>query len=244
MFSIGLLGASGSDSGCTTAGIICAVAGVIGFSFWNARRINDRRANTFRWLAARGNNRVQGGGAWSWPVLHLTVDGVPGEVTYRDGRGRNRWTRVRFQWPFQGQLRVTPQGFTKRLRSQFIGTDIEVGSPPFDAGFWVEASSPKWAREVLTHEIRAGLLNLRHEPVWAGSNKVEVTLDLGPAGVSVKVARLLVDDRARVENFIELAVLILRAARGTEEVSALCLSRWKPRRAPSARCAATPWTAG
>ena len=213
-----------SIDGCGFPLFLVLGVGVLAFLIWQSKVLNDTRAGNLRALGEGWEGIVKGSGVWSWPRLEMRVDGLPAEVSYREGKGDSLWTKVHIQWTGPGRLRATPQGFAKWLRSLVGGSDLEVGDPAFDAAFWVEASDAKWAREILTADIRRGLLDLRVEWNRRGSQSVDVTLDAGPAGLVLKVGRLVVDNRQALERFLALAVLILRVARGGTGIADIALA--------------------
>ena len=167
-------------------------------------------------VAGRWGGRVDRGAMLSNPRLQIRVDGVDGEVVLQAGGNRNSsWTRVRFNWPSPNRLRVVPEGLSTVIRQTFGATDIRLGDLGFDEEFWIEASNPAWAKEVLNADLRRGLRNLRNQGSWFSSGHGLVRLDVGSAGLALSVGRIL-SGRADLESFIELAVAALHAARGGE----------------------------
>lgn len=203
-----------ADTGapCGVVGLIIFVVGAVAFASWYSGVQGQTRADLFTSLAARWNGRVEQGDFFTEPRLEILVDGIPGEVTFdTGGKRRSAWTKTHFNWISQRRLRVSPEGFSAWLRRTIGGSDIEVGDNEFDGSFWIEASDAGWAKDCLDRDIRRGLLQLRDAGSWFGQN--DVTLDIGPAGLTLKISRSLVDDRGALEPFIELAILILRSAR-------------------------------
>ena len=165
-------------------------------------------------VAGRWGGRVDRGAMLSSPRLQIRVDGVDGEVVLQGGGNKNSsWTRVRFNWPSPNRLRVAPEGLSTVIRQTFGAADIRLGDLGFDDEFWIEASNPAWAKEVLNADLRRGLRNLRNQGSWFSPGHGLVRLDVGSAGLALSVGRIL-DGRAALESFIELAVAALRAARG------------------------------
>jgi hypothetical protein len=167
---------------------------------WHSTVRRRHRTDLFGRLAPRWEGRVEQGGFFEEPRVLLQVDGVRGELDFHDGR--NPWTRVRFQSPSERRLRITPQRVTTWLRSIFGGAEIEVGDRAFDASCHIEATDARWARDVLTRQIRQEFLRVHG-----------ITLDVGPGGVTLKVQQVLVDDGPILAQFVEVAILILREVR-------------------------------
>src|SRR5688572_14606011 len=133
MSAIMLLAAE--DGACGVLVFIGLIVGVIAFGIWRSHVVNRGRAANLKSLGDRWSGELIGGGLWTWARLRFHVDGVLGEVDYREGGRSSMWTRVRFQWASPRRLRVSPQGFSKWLRSLVGGGDIEVGDPVFDRKF-------------------------------------------------------------------------------------------------------------
>jgi len=185
-------------------------AAILGVVYIN--RLGQRsRAALLSTLAGRWEGRVHEGGFFRSDRLEIRVDGVVGEITFGDvgGDQRGGWPRLHFNWPSDRLLRVVPEGFSTRLRRLWGGADINFDDPPFDDAFWVESSHPTWARGILGHGARRALSLLRRSRSYGPG---QVTLDLGPAGLLLRVSRVLVDDAASLGSFIELAAAVLRKA--------------------------------
>lgn len=195
------------------------------------RRPYDRLRDVVR---GRWNARIRQGFLFRGDRIEIRVDEIPGEITYGEVTGKassrspSGWTRVRFNWPSDRRLRVAPEGFASRLRRLFGGADVHFDDPPFDDRFWVESSHPTWARSLLDPAARRGLVRLRLHPVVSGSN--EVTLDLGPSGLSLRVSSVLLDDAAALGTLVELSISILQRARGLVEAAGVVLEPVTARR--------------
>lgn len=179
-------------------------------------------------LAGRWNGRVRKGGLFGSDWLELRIDGVAGEVTFGDRRANYPgWTRVIFDWASDRRLRVAPEVFSSRIRRLFGGSDIEFDDPAFDQGFWVESSHPMWARDVLGREARRGLMNLRRAALLDGPGTV--TLDIGPAGVVLRITQVMVDNSAALGGLVELAIAILHRAKGLVAEAGVTLEQVRTR---------------
>ena len=208
------------DQGCVW---VVVGVGIIVIFGWHSIHQGRARTETLDSLGRRWQGRVFPASWFSQPSLEIRIDGIPGVVTFHTGGKRQgAWTKVHFNWSSRHRLRITPEGFTSWLRSLVGGADIEVGDPAFDATYWIESSDPRWTREVLTASVRRGMLKLREEGGWFGTTVV--TVDLGPAGLVLKVARLLVDEPVALERFVDLAVLILSEARGVGESAGIVIA--------------------
>jgi hypothetical protein len=197
------------------AGLVGAIALIIKLVQWHDER-NQARAETLNALAARWGGEVKAGYFAADHELSLRVDGVSGQVSFNAGsKHEQAWTRLQFDWRTPRRLRVAPGGFSDWLMRLFGAVDLEFGDPPFDEAFEIESSDAEWAREILDAPLRARLVRL-HESGY-GSGNGNVTLDVGPSGVSLRMAAMLVDETAALESFIELGVEVLRRLRGGGE---------------------------
>ena len=79
---------------------------------------NRGRAARLADLARQWRGRVVPGRLLGHPRLDISVDGEPARVTFQYS-DRSRWTKVHVNWPCPNRLRITPEGFAKRVRSLF-----------------------------------------------------------------------------------------------------------------------------
>ena len=198
------------------------IAAVVIYGFWQNRRRNLERSESLGTVARRWAGSVEMGGFFQPPRLELWLAGAPAKVTFHAGdRFKSKWTKIQVDAPFPTRLRVSPSGFSKKMRSLFGGKDIAVGDGPFDDKFWVEAADAEWARNVLAPTVRLRLMGFRDDYSVQFTNVI--TADLGPGGLTVKVWRSLVDEPDLLSWFIELTVLILGQARGSGSVAGVVL---------------------
>jgi hypothetical protein len=201
--------ASDNFGGCGVGVLVVLVIGV-GFLVSHAQK--KSRADVMAGLASKWNGEAHPGDLFTNPSLRVRIDNVDGEVTFREG-GKNRspWTHVHFDWPCPQRLRVTPEGIGSMFKSMAGSSEIKVGDVAFDALCWIETSDRAWACEVLASDVRQAILRLNDETPWYRSGSF--TLDLGSAGIRFRVSRLLADDAAALERFVDAAILILKRAR-------------------------------
>ena len=99
-----------------------------------------------------------------------------------------------------------------------------------DDWFSVESSDPVWARGILNAAIRQNILDLHQLTSLHGRGGL--TLDVGPAGITLKVSHVLVDGAQALESFIELGADVLQRARGRIDSAGVEL---EPVRTPTGR---------
>lgn len=202
------------------------VVGAVLFVIYSLQRGHRPRSVLLASLAGRWNGRIREGGVLSGDRLELQVEDVNGIVTFGEGpEGEfipSGWTRVQFNWPCERRLRVITEGIIgSQIRRIVGGSDIEFDDPPFDDRFWVESSHPVWARGLLVPETRRSLVRLQWSPNDPSSDNL--ALDVGPAGVTLRVSRILIDHADTLGVFIELAISILRKARGLTDAVGVAL---------------------
>lgn len=192
---------------------LMTVVFMINWGFKSHERRNRLRAETLGPIARRWGGKHIPSYFAAEHKLSLLIDGIPGLVTFQAGsKNQQAWTRVHFNSPSPRRLRVAPEGFMGWLSRLVGGGDLRLGDAEFDKAFWVETSDEGWARDVLQPELRAAILRLRESNYGFGSGTV--SLDAGPAGLSVRVSILLVDQPDRLERLIEVAEHALRRVHG------------------------------
>jgi len=198
--------------GCAPILVILGFVAVIAVGVTMSRALTRSRLDMLAALAPQWDGRVDPGGMLSNPSLRIRVDAIPGQVTFHSG-GKNdpSWTKVQFNWRAPHRLRVAPEGFTTWLRRMFASDDFKVGDGAFDGTFWIESSDAAWTRDVLSQPVRRALLTLREGSFWGGTP--DVTLDAGPAGLTLRYSRMLLDDREALNRLIEVAVSVLKRCR-------------------------------
>lgn len=205
--------------------LVALFAGVIFLVIiWN--RLGHRpRGVLLASLAGRWKGRVIEGGLFKSDRLEISVDDIPGLVTFAEDTSRTHistgWTRVHFDWSSERRLRVAPEGFSTRIRRFLGGSDVEFDDPAFDERFWVESSHPTWGRSILDPAIRKSMVKLGWSPT--GPFKDELILDVGPGGVSLRMSRVMVDDPVSLGSIIELCISVLQKARGLAEAVGVVL---------------------
>jgi len=176
----------------------------------NRRRIPDRLLGP---LELRWNGRTVPGDSEFEPLVEISSQGIPGVVTVSGFLEWPRHTRVHFQWSSWRRLRVAPRNVGRWARRIVGGSEVEVGDPAFDRAFLIETSDDRWAKALLDFETRRALWNLRNSGGWFG--RADVMLDLGSAGVSLRLGRGLSRDANALESVVALAAAILGRARAS-----------------------------
>ncbi|HTF56724.1 MAG TPA: RING finger protein [Planctomycetota bacterium] len=206
--------ADNDASGCFVIfGIV--LAAVIGVEWRRRTWINAMSSVANRW-----ESRIRGGVFFSDPEFDIHPEGAQGRVDCHSGR--HPWTRVRLDWRTSRRLRVMPEGLSSSLRRIFGSADITIGDETFDRVFWIEAPDAAWAREILDGDVRRRMGRLASYRTWMGLNRI--TIDVGPEGITVRIARMIAGDSERLDELIQLAVEIMKKARAAERVQGMVLA--------------------
>ena len=175
-----------------------------------------RRAELEEAVDGRWNGHVRRGGLFHADRIELRVDDVPGEITFKRG-GEIPWSRVWFNLPYDRRLRVTPEVFSHKVRRLFGATELELDHSDFDRRFWVETSDNDWARGFLDEETRHDLVDVHLAEDAKATN--DVMLDVGPSGLSLRVAWASLRNRQDMGKFVDLGISLLRKTRGPVKAS-------------------------
>lgn len=181
----------------------------------------QRRKELEEAVDGRWNGRVRRGRFLLGQRIEIRVDDIPGEITFHTGD--IPWSRVWFNWPSSRRLRITPEGFSHRVRRLFGATELHIDDPSFDPRFWIETSHDTWARGLLDAESRMDLLQVQRS--LHGSRQNELMLDVGPSGLSLRVSWATINNRKDMGKFVELAISLLRKARGFTEKTGVVIEQ-------------------
>ena len=175
---------------------------------WAQKRSRVAKLTT---LLGRWNGRVKAG-AFSSLRIEISVEGVPGEITFLSAGTRRSWTKVRFRWTASRRLRVAPDSLMGAVRQIPGCKDLKLGDRAFDAAYWIQGSDAAWTRDVLSNPVRQALMSLHESFSWMGQG-VGIKLDAGPEGLTLEYPNLVVDDQDALRRLIEAAILVLQSVR-------------------------------
>jgi len=174
---------------------------------------SSRRKKTLAAAAAQLGGVVSSS-FFETPKVFFAMGGVNGELTCISG-GRNRGSRTRLWFSVvpTGRLLVEPEGVTASIRKVFGAQDIELGDGPFDRSYLIQGAPERWVREVLDPDARRSITRIMEFSQttlgWGG-----ITVEAGPAGVSITCARDLVDRADLLTGFIRESLALLGRIRG------------------------------
>lgn len=196
------------DGGAFAVIALFVIAIVVIYALIQSSTQKDNLQNAIRKYGGR-----LAGGWLSDTDAEMKVDGVPVTLGYFSGsKNRSAYTRMRFLWTPPGRLRVAVEGFWASLTKAFGAEDIVVGDPAFDGAYIVQGAPVTWVREVLDDETRArlnGIAGMAAGFLSSGG----ITLEAGPGGVMIGVARNFAGDAGRLERFVDESVGIFHRLR-------------------------------
>jgi len=213
-----VLATQGGEGGVILVGAILVAIIVLVFCVFKDR---ERRKN-LEAVASRFQGNIIPS-FWSGDRVEFIVDGADAELTYHQGnRNRSPFTRLRIRRSPPGSLRVVPEGVFESLRKIFGEQDIQVGDPRFDAAYLVQGSPEHWVRQLLDPEVRRRITMLASlGDSFLGRRAV--SLEAGPAGVTITCGRNFTDSSGRLNAFLEHALAVFGRIQGplTEGVKVL-----------------------
>jgi len=127
---------------------------VLVVSQWNNRqKVLARVAHNFR-------GQIQHP-AWSYPGLRLPIAQRPAILSFQNVGEGEVHTRLTIPWP-DSLLRceVYPQGVFSGLRKLLGVEDIEIGSPQFDAAYFITGNDRAAIRNLLTPVVQSLIMRL------------------------------------------------------------------------------------
>ena len=128
---------------------VLVVAGVALLSSQARHRTLDRLAKRFR-------GAVEGAGIFSLPRFRMRHSGAQVLLSYTM-RGKNRrYTHLQINWPDSAlRMEIYPQAaLSSQVRKLWGMEDIQVGSPQFDADFFISGNNPTTIRSILGMDVQ------------------------------------------------------------------------------------------
>jgi hypothetical protein len=145
-------------------GILCfgiVIALVVGFALAMAFAQQKNREQVLQRVAQRFRGRLEEGGLFQNPQIRLRFQNYPAVVKFTKVGKNSHHTHFTITWP-EHHLRceISPQDILSGFRKLWGMEDIEIGSPQFDAAFFISGNSREQVRELLTAEVQALILRL------------------------------------------------------------------------------------
>lgn len=121
----------------------------------------QQRQHLLERIAERFRGRVERGDWLNFPQVRLRFQNYPALLKFtRVGKHRYH-THFTITWP-NPELRceIQPQTGLAGLKRLLGMEDIEIGSPQFDAAYFISGNGPALVRELLTAEVQAAIFKL------------------------------------------------------------------------------------
>ena len=137
--------------------IITVVAVVIFFNIQQAQQ----HAQTLQRIANRYRGRLQPGPLFSRGEVRLRFQGYHALLKYVSHGKHNVHTLFSITWPEPAfRLEIYPQDVLSGFRRLWGMEDIEIGSPQFDAAYYISGNSRQAVRDMLSAEVQAVIWKL------------------------------------------------------------------------------------
>ena len=141
--------------------LVIIIALVVGFALAMAAAQQKTRENTLDRVAQRFRGRLEPGSLFQMAQIRLRFQNYPALVKYTKVGKNSHHTHFTITWP-EPTLRceIYPQDLMSGFRKLWGMEDIEIGSPQFDAAFFIAGNSREQVRELLTAEVQAIIYRL------------------------------------------------------------------------------------
>jgi hypothetical protein len=141
--------------------LVIIIALVVGFALAMAAAQQKTRENTLDRVAQRFRGRLEPGGLFQMPQLRLRFQNYPALVKYTKVGKHSHHTHFTITWPEPGlRCEIYPQDIMSGFRKLWGMEDIEIGSPQFDAAFFIAGNSKEQVRELLSAEVQTIIYRL------------------------------------------------------------------------------------
>lgn len=141
--------------------VVLVIVATLAFSHQRRKQLQHAYARVAR---QRGGKVVEGG-VFSRPMIvfsHREANVVL-DVYSTGGKHPTYYTQLHFDWPDNFlRCEVYPEGFFNRLGKLLGMTDLEIGSPNFDATYIITGNSAARIQDLLTPGVQIAIESLRH----------------------------------------------------------------------------------
>ena len=145
---------------------------------------------------------------WQTPQIRLRFQGYPALLKYTQ-RGKRQHTHFQITFPDQRlRCELYPQDAFAAIRRLMGMEDIEIGSPQFDAAFFISGNSRPAVRELLSADVQAAVFRL------AGHHRQNVHVEFA-GGVMTVTRPMTLRTVEQLTEFIMLSSQLFLAALAT-----------------------------
>src|SRR5262245_56194366 len=112
-------------------------------------------------VADRFRGRIIPGGFWDGPEVRLQFEGHPAVLRFKHVAKNLDHTVFSIAWPDRDlRCEIYPQDIFSGFRKLLGMEDIEIGSPQFDATYFICGNSREEVRELLSAEVQSIVFRL------------------------------------------------------------------------------------
>ncbi len=192
--------------------ILAIVTVVIAFRIYQAQQ----HVQALKRIANRYRGRLEAGTLFFSPgQIRLRFQGYPALVKYVSYGSQNAHTHFSITWPDPSfRLEVYPQDAFSGFRRLWGMEDIEIGSPQFDAAYYISGNSRRAVRDLLSAEVQAvtwKLAKVGARPLRDPSD-IQVQFLGGVLTITKPICLTSYED---LEQFITLSAELFQAALAT-----------------------------
>lgn len=133
--------------------IVMAAAALISAQQHHRKQVLER-------IAHRYHGRFIAGDLLNYPQVRLRFQGYPALLKYVKV-GKQVHTQFTITWPDPDmRCEIYPQDIFAGFRKLLGMVDIEIGSPQFDAAFFIEGNHPRDVRQLLSADVQTHIFRL------------------------------------------------------------------------------------
>ncbi|HZN36760.1 MAG TPA: RING finger protein [Pirellulaceae bacterium] len=163
-------------------------------------------------VAVRFRGQIEPGDFFTSPEVRLKFEGHAAVLRFKRVGKHSHQTIFSIAWPDQGlRCEVYPQDIYSGLRKLLGTEDIEIGSPQFDATYFIAGNSPAEIRGLLTSEVQSVVFRLSSlsQANYFATREIQVKWGGGVMTV-IKPSRLSTFES--LEQFVSLCGMLFSAA--------------------------------
>lgn len=180
---------------------MCAIVAGLVLLARHQRQVLEQVARHFR-------GRVEQVAWWQSPQIRLRFQGYPALLKYTQ-HGKRQHTHFQITFPDQRlRCELYPQDAFAAIRRLMGMEDIEIGSPQFDAAFFISGNSRPAVRDLLSADVQAAVFRL------AGYHRQNVHVEFA-GGVMTVTRPMTLRTVEQLTEFITLSSQLFLAALAT-----------------------------
>jgi hypothetical protein len=176
----------------------------------------QNRKATLERVAQRFRGRMEGGDLFTPPQVRLRFQNYPAVLKYTSHGKRGQHTHFTITWPDPSlRCELYPQNLMSELRKLWGMEDIEIGSPQFDAAYFISGNSRQAVRELLSRDVQVAVFRLSDLAAgrsFGRGRDLHVDWQRGVLTVTKTIGLTTYED---LEQFVTLSAELFQAALAT-----------------------------